>query len=227
MKDTLLRQTQRNEIYGAIRETGLNPADFKLTDYDRAKLVGLYRAIITHERTGYHCTIEYHNGEYMMSCSPILDSVGDSYTSSSWEEQIRIVYEWLTYLKQELEAPDLWAAVSQETKLIEVASTDGASNIPFSNIEQKSIVSKLNEIEKYLIQTQNLDSEQAEFVSKRLNYLEGAVNRLGRQDWLQTTIGILVTLIIGIGLAPDEARELFRFVTGSLQGLFSGLLSLP
>jgi len=62
---------------------------------------------------------------------------------------------------------------------------------------------------------------------RQLNYLAEAASRMGRQDWIHTTIGVIFTIAVGVGLAADQARELFRFVGNTLSHLLGGALPLP
>ena len=58
----------------------------------------------------------------------------------------------------------------------------------------------------------------------QLKYLSESSKRQGRKDWFHTAIGVLFTIIIGLSLAPDQARELLRFATSVLKQIISGAL---
>lgn len=66
------------------------------------------------------------------------------------EDQISLALEWLDLLKQEIEAPDLWAALEQEKSIVEIASVEDIENRNFSSEEQNIIVKKILELEDYL-----------------------------------------------------------------------------
>jgi hypothetical protein len=45
--------------------------------------------------------------------------------------------------------------------------------------------------------------------------------------WLHMTIGVLFTIVVGIALAPDAARNLFIFATQALNQILNGSRLLP
>jgi hypothetical protein len=51
-----------------------------------------------------------------------------------------------------------------------------------------------------------------ELVESRLNYLIESSERVGRKDWLNLLISVLVSIVISAALPPEATRELFRFV---------------
>lgn len=229
MGKKLLLKTQTNEILKAIRERGLNPSEFQWTECDSKHKPNLRVSSLVHRPTGYYFVFDFfrygirHVGER----SPGMDASVETERTEHWANQCEYAMEWLGLLKQELEAPDLWAAISQETKLAEVASSPDITNEPFTSKEQSYIITQLREVKEYLITTQNLIKEHEEVVKKRFDYLEGAVKRLGRQDWITSLGGVLLNIVIQIGLNPNAARELFRLAANSLSRLWGGTPLLP
>jgi hypothetical protein len=147
--------------------------------------------------------------------------------SLTWESQLEHVKNWATYLKREIDAPDLWGQILNEKGLAEAALSAEDSDAAFTAKEQQYISSSLREIKDYLVSKHHLHDEQARFVEERLDILEKESKRQGRQAWLHTTIGVLFTIIIGISLAPDAARDLFKFATQALSKILHGSYLLP
>jgi hypothetical protein len=177
--------------------------------------------------TASYYVFDYKDGRHWTEYSPGTTSGMERQFPGNWDNQWGYFMTWVHSLKANYEAPDLWSAMSQETRLAEVASAPQTNNEPFTSQEQSEISSRLQEIKRYMLMTQQLSQENAEFVANRLDYLEEASTRQGRQDWLHTAIGVLFTIVVGVALAPNAAAELFRFFTTTFSSLLSGTRALP
>jgi hypothetical protein len=133
----------------------------------------------------------------------------DSNYSDRWENQLGWFRDWLTYLKRETESPNLWEEISKEAQVLESAASSDTSNAPFTIEEKAHIVQGINEIKQYLLTAHKLDPE---LVESRLNYLVESSERVGRKDWLNLLISVLIGIVINAALPPEATRELFRFV---------------
>ena len=120
-----------------------------------------------------------------------------------------LVHRWLARLKRETDSLDLWGAISKEAQILESAASSDTSNAPFSTEEKAYIVDGINEIKQYLLTALKLDPE---LVESRLNYLVESSERVGRKDWINLLISVLVGIVINAVLPPEATRELFRFV---------------
>jgi hypothetical protein len=109
---------------------------------------------------------------------------------------------------------------------VKAASAD-SSNTPFSLAEINTISDGLRELRAYIENTHQLDEQKHAFLESRLGYLVEAAHRQGRQDWLHSAIGVLFTVVMGLAMAPDEAKEIFRFVGNMLQALLKTPPLLP
>lgn len=229
MQKKLILRTHANEIFETILKIGLNPSNFQWQEHDSETSDGDYYKVskLVHQPTGYYFIFDYDYNRHFATRSPGNDCVVESKRTEYWAGQKFYADEWLKILKCEIEAPDFWGAVTQERELAEVAIASQTPNTPFTVDEQKYIISRIFEIEEYAKASFNLTEEQITFFKTRLDYLAESAQRQGRRDWLHTSIGILFTIVIGIGLAPEQARELFRFVASALKQLFSGILPMP
>jgi len=103
----------------------------------------------------------------------------------------------------------LWGAISSGAQVLESAASSDTSNAPFTDEEKAHIVQGINEIKQYLLTAHKLDPE---FVESRLNYLVESSERVGKKDWINLLISVLVGIVISAALPPEAIRELFRFV---------------
>ncbi len=135
-----------------------------------------------------------------------------------WSDQLELFHRWLSYLKRETEAPDLWGAISEGAQVLESAASSDTSNALFGAEEKAYIVQGITEIKRYLLTAHKLDPE---LVESRLNYLVESSERVGRKDWLNLLISVLVSIVISAALPPEATRELFRFVATVLRQIIN------
>jgi hypothetical protein len=215
-----LLKTQANDVLNAIRKSDLDPEDFA---WELEKTLTL-----RHTPSGdYFFTFDIVDyGQHQAQYCPGEDTSYEDSRGGSWQGQLSLVESWLTNLKREYQAPDLWSLVSEQSTLVEAASADW-SNTPFSLAEINTISDGLRELHAYIENTHQLDEQKHAFLESRLGYLVEAAHRQGRQDWLHSAIGVLFTVVMGLAMAPDEAKEIFRFVGNMLQALLKTPPLLP
>lgn len=217
-----LLKTQANEVLNAVRKNGLDPADFawELEETPTLRHTHHLDYFFTFHRWGK--TGGGHQARYC----PGRVAVRDGSVAYNWQEQLSLVEEWLANLKREIQAPDLWSLLSEQTALVQAASAD-STNTPFSATEIEEISDGLRELQAYIENTHHLDEQKHAFLKSRLVYLEDAAHRQGRQDWLHTAIGVLFTVVMGLAMAPDQAKEIFRFIGNVLEAILKTPPLLP
>jgi hypothetical protein len=215
-----LLKTQANDVLNAVRKSGLDPEDFAW-ELENPPILRH-----TPSRDYYFSFEPFVFGQHQAHYCP-GDVSGVEYRGAvSWEAQLSLVDEWLTNLKREIQAPDLWSLLSEQTPLVQAASAD-SPNTPFSPAELKKISDGLGELQTYIEKTHQLDEQKQEFLESSLGYLADAAHRQGRRDWLYLAIGVLSTVVVGVAAAPDQAREIFRFVSDVLQAILKTPPFLP
>ena len=75
-------------------------------------------------------------------------------------------------------------------------------------------------------QCQDITPEQADYISRKLDELADAANRLGRKDWINFAMGMLANIVISAALEPDGAKFLFKTAGHALEWLFGGSIKL-
>jgi hypothetical protein len=231
-KETLLK-TQRNVVLSVLRQLGLEPSDFEWHEAESKQVRDRMVSVLIHRPSIYFYKFDfvYADRRYWHQAiySPGEESAqGYSNKFWEWKNHLGVIRtEWLPNLKREIEAPDLWAAVSQEKQLVEAASSSKVENTAFTKDELGYISTQLREIKEFLFRTQPLSPEQKIFVEVRFTYLEESASRLGRVDWLNIVIATLFSLAVQVAFPPSAIRELFGFVGSALSQLFGGTPLLP
>lgn len=203
-----LLKSQANQVLYVLERGEWNPADFKWEELISPNYPGNTASRLLHSASGYYFIFDNVGNGFYSKWSPGSETEVTKVQSASWAQQLKNFTEWLTYLRREVESPDLWSAIAHETDIIEAAVSD-ESNTPFTAQEKAYVLSGLSEIKQYLLTAHKLDPE---LVEARLNYLTEAAERVGRKDWINLLLSVLVGIVIQAALPPESTRELFRFV---------------
>ena len=222
VQDVTLTQTQKNAVFNWLTAAKFDPANFDWTETqheEETRRGGFWfkASVITHRRTGYRFCF----GGIYCSFTPGLKRRNDvEVHMNDWSMKASCFHLWLHRLREEANAPDLWASIGQEKVLPTAAASTSLDNRPFAAAEQSLIAAKLDEIKGYILDGQQLTADQGETVERELAYLRESSERLGRKDWLNNLLGGLVGLAIGLALDPEKARGLLRLAGAVFQSLW-------
>ena len=172
---------------------------------------------------GYRVYFRYdpHHSQW----SPGWQLKTDSGDWSSLNQRCEQLRGWLSALKTEIAAPDLWASLPDENILSAAASLT-IDNRPFAPSERHLIQIKLDEIKAYLQDAQDFTNEQSEMIEREFAYLRESSERLGRKDWLNNLVGGLFGLAIGLALDPEKAKGLLGLAGSTFQSLWNAAQTL-
>lgn len=217
MSDPNLLQSQKNEVLLIIKDSGMNPLEFQLIEGSG------WLPKVVHTPSGFDFTF---SGDSVIF-SPGANTVSQEVKQLAWVGKSNALRYWLSYLKREIEAPDLWGALAQEQELFR-AEPAGAVNAPFNAAEQVQIKKAVEEIRVYITSTYSLTGEPLAKVNRKLDYLIDASTRLGRIDWKNIFVGALLSLALQ-QLSPSGPglRELFAAAGHLLRHVLGGVISTP
>ncbi|HEX8559012.1 MAG TPA: hypothetical protein VF668_12970 [Pyrinomonadaceae bacterium] len=217
MADKPLMKHLRNQVFEMIKETGLDPSSFHWEDTHGTVWRNGTIPRLVYANTDFFFAFENSgNGSFSARWSPDDKSLHRALTSSiSWESVIAYFKAWLSYVKREVETPDLWTSISQESNVI-TASSNAGSNAPFGEDEKAYIRNGLDELKRYLLTAHKLDPE---LVESKVNYLIESSGRVGRKDWITLLVGALVSIVTAAYLPPETTRDIFRFVGAVLRNI--------
>lgn len=216
-----LLKSQSNQVFERLTKAGWDSSDFEWQEV-RGPSSGKEVSQLVHKASGYYFTFDNGIGFYS-KCSPGTQTLVQRQSAGDWQVQKQFFASWLSNLRREVESPDLWAEVSKEARILDSAASSETSNTPFNTEEKAYILNGLNEIKQYLLTAHKLDPE---LVESRLKYLVESSDRLGRKDWLNLLLSVLVSIVINAALPGDATRELFRFVGTVLRQIINTPLLL-
>jgi len=99
-------------------------------------------------------------------------------------------------------------------------------NTPFSTDELKRIASSLENIRLAMNERSDVTPEQLDFISRKLDEMQAASERLGRKDWMNLAIGTLTSIIVTAALASTVAKALLQAASATLSWVFGGIVKL-
>ena len=103
---------------------------------------------------------------------------------------------------------------------------EDVTNTPFEPQEILRLKQNLQEVRDAAAQREDLRPEQFDLLSRKLDYMAQAAERLGRKDWLNLAIGTLTSFVVGAAINSDAARYLFQTAGDALSWLFGAALKL-
>jgi hypothetical protein len=111
--DATLTKTERNCILGLVDKFGPPANEFVWSTGERHGYLdgsgGFYTvSILTHRPTGFYCIF---GGENVTICPGVIKKVEDIDHEDKWATREKVCVMWLGIVRQEAEAPDLWAAL--------------------------------------------------------------------------------------------------------------------
>jgi len=205
-------KSQRNDVFQALISRNIDPDGFEWREVLSELGLPITIAALFHIPTGYYYRFEVDSQSHLWAIrSPGANIKRQIERTGNWPTQMKIVEQWLDMMKREIEEPDFWETIRSQSSLLEAGSNEVTENTSFSKEEQARIAQDLSEIKEFLFTTIQIREEQKTFVEQRLRYLLEASNRLGRKDWLNILFSGLISIIIGLALAPDKSADLLRF----------------
>ena len=73
---------------------------------------------------------------------------------------------------------------------------------------------------------EDLMPEQVDYISRKLDDIAEAANRVGRKDWINLAIGTLTNLVVSGAVGSDAAKFLFEILGQALRWMLGGNLKL-
>jgi hypothetical protein len=215
-----LLDSQWNDVFAAIQAAGLNPAEFERTEASSPRANG-HVPVLHHPPSKATFTFDFDDTQHWADYTPGNDRPRDERAAGNWDGQLNYVKQWLEYLKREWHAPNLWAELRAQRRLVTaIGGASDDSNAPFGLEEQKEIARQLAEIKTYVRKTYQLNESQYEAIDARLDYFAEAAKRLGRIDWRNAFIGAFLGAVLQAVLPPEPVQDIISLALRSVGHAF-------
>ena len=172
-------------------------------------------------------TITYRGSEYYFSIAEYVDERNGRIVPGSfaiakkpgnmlkfetlqpvtWDDVASHFDRWLTALKSEIEAPDLWTELTGDRGALAVPLP---RNTPFTPEEQQKIRAQLDRIQGEVLADLQLTADQGTAFRSDMDYLKESAARSGRRDWRLQVLGMLGSWALGSILPPDRISEIWN-----------------
>ena len=218
--DQQLLTSQKNQVFERVQQAGLDPTRF---EWSKSSETGIVSSELRVKDAPYFFRFEWQAtglGHRRVSrLCPGPDTREVVLEPYDWESQLIHVRQWLTLLRREIEAPDLWELANQQVELFR-RPWEVQDNSPFNAEEQDQIARTLRELAGAVQETTELSREQKDATTEVLQHLEQAAKREGRRDWFFMLGGVVLGWAANAGISPQMvshfAGELVRGVQGLL-----------
>jgi hypothetical protein len=226
--DATLTKTEKNTVFQQIVNQKFDPLEFAWTEETTQETpypTSVYRkSVLTHCPTEYYFSF----GGIVYECSPGQTDEVDSRTRPSLDYQrFGLVSKWLERVRQEYDAPDLWAMALQDRQLFLLTSILGESNTQFTQQEQSYIASRLDVLLEFALKSSDLTNQQRELITAHVEYTKEAAKRLGRFDWKGCLINTIITIVVSATFAPDRALQLWHLAVEAFMPLYKSVTMIP
>jgi hypothetical protein len=210
-----LLKTQRNAVFDWVREAGFDPSDFEV---DAADWGGARCTRFAYRGSPYYFDVSMARSAYSLRWTPgDSEALGHVIDYTVVFELIEPPFKaWLTYLRRELEAPDLWGLLGEKDPALPPFGSSG--NTPFTEAELGQVIVQIDAARTYFIEA-GATGEALAVVNERLEYLVAAAKRSGRMDWMNIAFSVLFGLAGQLNFDPNQARELIQLVVTFVERL--------
>lgn len=190
----VMSRTQSNAFYQMAKDSGLDPADFSLTQ-EQQHFRGEVE-VLKHLPTGSRFDISLSGEKLQMSWWPKFTNGGTTFFAQNWPDAYGVARGWLQAVKRDHDAPDLWAEARKERRLSDAAGSVNEDNTPFTSEEIKLLEHSLPEVEAFIESRRALNETEKKTLRSRFKYLLSAAQRgIGRVDWVNIFVGQLVQFV--------------------------------
>ena len=119
----------------------------------------------------------------------------------------------------------LISQISPRSGLMAGAAEIESDNMPFSDSELARIATSIENVKERLTEISELEPEQVQLLSRKLDQIQAASSRMGRKDWVNYVAGYLTSICVSAAFAPDTTRSVFQAVNAAFAWFFaSGVL---
>jgi hypothetical protein len=143
-----------------------------------------------------------------------------------WDDVLILIQTWVKNLEREVHTVNLWTQIFSDANEVRMVSGASVPDNQFTKDEKLIIADGLRQVKEYLVANRELTQGELAFIDAKLASLVKTAESSGRIQWLHTAIGVMVTIVIGIGLAPNETKDLLKLAGGIVASLFGGDIPL-
>lgn len=210
-KNQTLLKTQRNEVFDILQKAGLEVADFSWIE-KTGRSVSTTVSCFNYKEGRHYFLFDFDSfhGYWIYEFAPGGSIPTKEVYSDSGNLELRHVSIWALLLKREIDAPDLWAEIAKYQSIFSLTPVSQIINEAIPTYEVEKISKALNGLKTEIKNNFGISQQQEQLVNLKLDYLIDASKRQRRTDWTLASIGVFVTIFIGLAMAPEQAKKLWE-----------------
>jgi len=212
-----LKKASKNELFSAIESAGFDVRDFELVwKKDRQLSKRMDLPTVQMKRTGYFITFCLGAQGFVHRCRPgqfEFEDVGSSPVffgvpaEAGWNAFMADAFtKWIGDLRTEVETPDLWSSLGDESKVLEAPLIQEAGE-GLTTEEVEQIESACDVLLDYVRDVVSPEPERLERIEKSLGFLVSQAKKSDKKMWLHTLVSTITT--ITYTEIPPEFKEAF------------------
>lgn len=218
-----LLNRQKQDLFRAIEAHGFAPELFEYTEGPDIEA----SASLQYRGSIYRCAIFRSAGSPDMnvpSCWVVESVPGSGFLRGSaqtrnWNTGVmNRVKEWLNRLDEELNTPDPWEALRAQ-RGPQFSAPMGTPNTPLTVSEWETIQAGIEQICVVLCAEASRIPNAVEEINEKLDRLIDAGRRMGRVDWMNQAIGVIMNIIVVVALSEDAQRRVWELLKATVAGV--------
>jgi hypothetical protein len=213
----VLTRRERNDIFEALNDKGVDPARCKLRlkhEPDSGTIE--IRDVLTRSWFRFTLLLTEYGLAYNVPDGP----AAAGYEVKQWGNVLEQLEYWASEVAYVTSTPDLWAELQQMPEVLTAAQAADASNASFTPDEQAGIGRHIDEIKQLVREQFELTSEQLAAIDQRLDDGKESSKRLGRKDWLMAFYGGLISTVMTDEIPPHVIQTIVSTVVSGISHLF-------
>jgi hypothetical protein len=213
-----LLKTQRNLALAWIEQGGFDPRAFEVGPVEWGPIPCTQFA---YTGTPYFFDVSTARHFYSVRYSPGATELVDfRHDANDFAGLERHFTAWLSYLRREVEAPDLWAMIHQAPAMFWPGG-DVHNDEPFTAEELVRVVAGIERARLYLVDA-GVAEDLLREANAKFDYLVATAKRSGRFAWFNLAFGVLWNVAVAVAFGPERAQALFETVANGVRQLLPG-----
>jgi len=199
-----LLRSQQNETFGWVVRSGFDPRAFEVGPAEWGDIACTRFA---YKDSSFFFDVSTVRGIFSIRHSPGASELltHQMNSGSDFGAMERPFLAWLSYLRREVEAPDLWAMAREGPSLFFVGGAVN-DNDPFTAPQLAQIAAAVNRGRVYLAEA-GVSDDALGAANEKLDYLVEASRRSGRFDWANIAFSTAWGVAVAVAFDPDRARS--------------------
>lgn len=201
-----LLQSQKNQLFTIIEESGLNPSQFTIGNITSSFILKDQVTHIGYKGSNYYFIFD--NGKhnpFISIFSPGYLVLKDSIANDTWVQILDNFRSWLSNLKRELECGDYWSKLEKEMN--DLGTPLPYNDSKYSDDELKELEEKIG-IFRVEIEKSGLSKDELTIINQKLDFLIEKAKTLSKFDWKSLFLGTFINLIIALNVSPGTAQQI-------------------